>query len=182
VIREGAAPEVVARPTDGLLGPRGLVFGPDGALYISDRLGVSIVRYADGSLETFAGALEGISEPEELTVDDQGRIYVAEEVAGQVLRVDVSGQAEVFLDESNGIGSPEGIVAADGYLYVADAIHGAVFRFDENGEGGPIVTFAPRFRTLEGLAVGADGELYVGIRRNAPLSGLVVQLTQRAGD
>jgi sugar lactone lactonase YvrE len=182
VIREGQPSELVAGPTDGLLGPRGLIVGADGALYISDRLGVAVVRYADGNLETFAGPLDGITEPEELTVDDEGRIYVAEEGAGRVLRIGASGEAEVFLDEASGIGSPEGITVADGSLYVADAINGAIHRFDvSTGEGEEIATFAPRFRRVEGLAVGDAGEIYVGIRRDAPLSGLVLQLTPKTG-
>lgn len=120
----------------GLIEPEGVVFGPDGDLYVSSRSN-EILRY-DGEKGTFEGVFA--SHPD--LVDPSGiafggpndDLYVGTEiegVSGKVLRFD--GETGAFLGALTGdalvLHNPEVLVfGPDGMLYVTNAIE------NENGE------------------------------------------------
>jgi sugar lactone lactonase YvrE len=85
--------------------PRNLAFGPDGALDIADQVNHRIRRVApDGTITTVAGdgsttasgddglAVDaGLGLPDDVAVDAAGNVYVADETANAVRRVDAGG-------------------------------------------------------------------------------------------
>jgi glucose/arabinose dehydrogenase len=86
----------------GLLSPLGLVFGPDGHLYVSSQQTHQILEY-DGQTGAFLHAhiksgQGGLRDPAGLVFGPDGNLYVSSYGSGQVLRYD--GTTGVFLGVS----------------------------------------------------------------------------------
>lgn len=134
------------------LDPRGVAVGPDGSLYIADRLNSRVRRVGlDGIITTVAGngsqanggnnvpAISvGLFEPVALAVGPDGSLYIADSGGARVHRVGTDGIIRHFAGicfQSVGSSCPP---AGDGGPATAATIHG------------------PR-----GLAVGADGSVFI---------------------
>jgi alkaline phosphatase len=113
------------------------------------------IQCPDGyTARVYAG---GLSSPDGLAFSPGGILYVAEETAGRVSRVEADGSVTrvVF-----GLDSPEGIAFdAGGNLYVVEDV--AVGRLIQVTPAGRLNILADGLAAPEGVAVGADGTLYV---------------------
>lgn len=145
--------DVVADAVGGrpMLFPNDLCFGPDGMLYLTDS-GIRFEDFAPG----------GVVREDYLTVP----------IDGSVLRVDPTTGAVTELDR--GIAFTNGLAFGPGdtHLYVAETITGDILRYPWSPEGlGPREVFGNvltadwpgGIRGPDGIAFGADGDLYVAV-------------------
>ena len=180
----------------GLATPAGLVFGPDGDLYVSSSTTHQVLRY-DGHTGAFRGAFVtddsstpnvdesgGLATPAGLVFGPDGDLYVSSSTTHQVLRYD--GHTGAFrgafvtddpstpnVDESGGLATPAGLVFGPaGDLYVSSSTTHQVLRYDGHTGAfrGAFVTDDPStpnvdesggLATPAGLVFGPDGDLYV---------------------
>lgn len=165
---------------DGLRSPKGLAIGPDGCLYIADVGASAILRYsAQGQLSVYASALQGIAAPEELAFDSHGNLYVTEDQR-RVRKVRPDRTSSIFLGESADF-TPEAIAIRNDRIYVTDSVRRAVLEYDLGGRGRALITLPGRLgRTLEGLAVASNGDLWVGLRPTHGIPGAVLRFHARA--
>ena len=160
--------------------PTDVAIASDGTIYVSDGYGNNrVARFsADGKFIGEWGQkgpkLGEFDLPHGITLDSQGRIYVADRSNG---RIQVIGREGKFLYawQSPEMGRPFAVtVGPDGYFYVVDGgdqnpeppDHGAVLRLDLTGK---ILDRWSRHGNYDGqicvghdIAVGKDGSVYVG--------------------
>jgi len=136
-LEPGSTPTVFRLPPGSA--PRGIVFGPDGALYIAES-GTNIGGNAIGRLLPTTGELRqfflpaGAGAPWGITVGPDGKIWFTEVSAGKVGRLDqATGTIREFpLPTPNS--QPQGIVlGADGALWGTEAGANRVFRMTADG-------------------------------------------------
>jgi sugar lactone lactonase YvrE len=174
--------------------PTGVVLDSIGNLYIAD-LGSSRIRKVttNGVITTMAGGgtnglgnsgeatnamLEG---PVSVALDGEGNLYIGEQNASCVQKVDTNGiiTTVVIIRQGDDEGEPQGIAFdATGNLYVADSLSvgevekvsttgivtivaGGGTNANGNGDGGPAIDAA--LNGPNGVALDAAGDLYIGV-------------------
>lgn len=107
--------------------------------------------------------------PTGLASDETGNLYVADTGRGAIYRITPEGKVDTFKD---GLNAPMGICWYGGVLYVAETGEHRVITVkdgivsvvagngDEGDDDGPAMTAT--FSSPMGVAVGADGTVYVG--------------------
>jgi streptogramin lyase len=162
--------------TSRLKNPRGVVFGPDGNLYIADAGNGALRRM------TPAGELTTIERPfavpMNLIMDTNGDLYYVTEGPRQLIRRSASGAKTVLATIPFLGGEPRIARAADGTFYVVDVAVSSLWHVMTNGaaervagrDNGPgnVNGLGPdaRFAYPRMLAFGPDGRLYVADFRN----------------
>ena len=160
--------------------PTDLAFAPDGSLYVSDGYGNNrVVKFSPKGAFVVDWGRKG-SKPGEfdlphgITVDSEGRVYVADRSNSRIQVFDADGK---FLYEwkSPELGRPWGLtVGSDGYLYVVDGgdllprppDRAGVIKLDLKGR---VLEKWSSFGNYDGqlywghdIAVGGNGDVYVG--------------------
>ena len=105
------------------------------------------------SVSVFA---DGLASPDGLALNPDGVLYVAEEKAGRVSRVDANGSVTPVL---RGLKNPEGITFDEqGNLYVVEDVSGG--RVLKMRPQGNVIILATGRDAPEGVAWAQDGNLY----------------------
>lgn len=159
----------------GLYGPRGIAFGANGDVYVTDTGNGRVVVYApNGTFRREFGtkgrAAGQLDEPVGIAVSADGsRIYVADSSNARIAIFDAQGQpvAQWDVDDWRGKSFYEPYLALDkdGALYATSSITRQVLKFNSDGQvvgrinGGsaPADTFGAPY----GIAIAPDGSLYV---------------------
>ncbi|MCL2320139.1 MAG: NHL repeat-containing protein, partial [Treponema sp.] len=154
-------------PMNGFDRPYDLVRGTDRRLYLSEYRGnrVSVLSPAGewqfyiGSKGRGNGQFVG---PQNLTVDEEGYLYVVDYGNKRIEKFDPSGafilSFGVKTQDFQGLMSPTGIAARDGRIYAADNILKQIFMFDRNGTYlGPLIKDG--LGSPESLRFLSDGKL-----------------------
>jgi len=150
-VRLDGTSEVVMTEGDGVefLFPNDLVFGPEGASYMTDS---------------------GVHGPAFQTAREAGRTDYP--IDGRVFRIDLSNMSATLLDD--GLAFANGLAfGTDGALYVTATVSGLLYRYDWYSDGtlGSREVFADLvdrsqpagFKGGDGLAVGENGFLYCAV-------------------
>jgi len=145
--------EVVATSCDGeaFLFPNDLCLGPDGAVYLTDS-GVAVKEFVP----------EGKIRPDYLQLRYDGRVYQVDVKSGKVRKLD------------SGIKFTNGIAfGPDRALYANETLTGMIYRYEwrDPDRIGPRQAFGnvidpkgpPGWKGPDGMAFGADGNLYVAV-------------------
>jgi len=147
-------------------GPAGVIFGPDGTLYVSEAGRIRRIT-PDASVTTLA---TGVPSTGYMAVDANGNVYTTEFFAHVLRRVSPGGTVSIIAGKLNEGGSadgptgtsrlrnPRGVVfGPDGNLYIADAGNGALRRMTPSGE---LTTIEKPFAAPMNLIMEANGDLY----------------------
>ena len=144
----------------GLLGPKGLVFGPNGSLYVANNFdGIEEVSPSGTVTEIANGS--NFDDPRGIAIDNHGNLYVANSGNGTLVSSPTTG---LYRTLATGLQNPQGLAMnASGDLFVAnfndgDGNDGSVTEVTPSGNKS---TFVSELRGPIGLAFDAAGNLYV---------------------
>jgi DNA-binding beta-propeller fold protein YncE len=153
--------------------PCGVVFGPDGDLFVLSQDAAHVLRYdgMTGSLDSvFVGqGSGGLRGADEMVFGPDGHLYVPSPGTRNVLRYD--GMTGAFLGAfvtagSGGLNGPHGLAfGPDSNLYVADPGTATILKYDGR-TGASLGTFASGngLNDCVDLTFGPEGNLYVSNR------------------
>lgn len=158
-------------PETGMRLAAALALAPNGELYAADTFSNLIYRLkTDGTLVGKIGEGEvRLDGPVALEFDPQGNLFIINQNAGEVLKLDPSGKLLMKVGtkgEQNGqFLRPRGMTLdKDGNIYVTDLTTFHIQKFDKTGKY--IRTFGDQHAMeqgwfLRGIDIGPDGRLYV---------------------
>jgi DNA-binding beta-propeller fold protein YncE len=179
VAKWGTFANLVAGPPGGdrtgLYGPRGIAFGPNGDVYVTDTGNGRVVVYGtDGTFRReFASkgqAAGQLDEPVGIAVSADGsRVYVADSNNARIAVFDGQGKPVAQWDVDDWRGKsyyePYLVLDKDGTLYATSSATRQVLKFNTNGQvtgrisGG--ASAADAFVAPFGIAIAPDGTIYV---------------------
>jgi len=143
----------------GLISPEGLAVGTEG-IFVSDDSKGRIVKYPAVDADSVVVWSEGLKSPEGLAVDDQDRLYIADEGLSMVIR-QVGNHREIIASSLDGLMTPEEMAFdKKGNLYVTDEVARSIFKISPEGD---VSRFADKSAGLvcpEGIVV-HDDRIYV---------------------
>lgn len=175
-------------------GANGLVFDAQGRLIACERgpieifgvrvPGVPRITRTDlktGKVEVLAEAFQGrpFVAPNDVTLDNQGRIYFTDRAGSSVYRIDPTGEVARLIGPTDGVQSPNGIQISpdDKALYIIDSSQGAkearvVRRYDLRPDGS-VANMRVHYdfkagRGGDGASIDSAGNLYVSAGMNRP--------------
>jgi len=157
-------PEILGGEADGFAAPDGLLWH-DGALYMADEGGSAVrVWRPGGPVRTLAGADAGFESPEDLARDSAGNLYVTDDDAGGVRRIDARGRVTLLAGD---VASTEAIaIAPDGTLLVGDQAGRRILLVAPDGRVRVLVGAGAGIAKPESFAFDGRGNLYIADNRD----------------
>ncbi|MGO8789168.1 MAG: Ig-like domain repeat protein [Terriglobia bacterium] len=131
-------------------------------------LGAAPTAYAQVSFNGVASifSMGGIviSNPADVVVDGSGNVYIANEAAGDIVKVNPQGVASLLTISglSPGLSHPSGIALdSAGTLYITDHVSNRVVRVSPSGSGSVVSMGSLALNDPLGIAVDASGNLFI---------------------
>jgi sugar lactone lactonase YvrE len=160
VYSDGSAPRLIAQ---NLGFPNAMDVGPDGFIYVPSWIVQKTVLKVNPDTGDTTTAATGFQSPLSVRFDLAGRMHVLDQIAHNIVRVDLTTGAKTLVTEVPP-NSDNFNFDSEGNLYISSAEDGAIRRLKNNGS---LKEISPAGMILPGgLAVreGADGkdELFVG--------------------
>lgn len=143
--------------------PFGVVFGPDGLLYIADgATGRVLVFGPGGDLKKSIGEDSGLIEPRGIAFGPGGDLYVSSAIGAPLTVFDAAGKFKYTIAEQLGVLRAEGVVVTpNGHILVASQRDDAIFEFDPSGQVIRRIGVDLGLDDPIGIALSRDGNLYV---------------------
>ena len=162
--------------------PRGIIIDKNGIIYVADTDNNKIRKITpDGNVTTFAGSgsygsTDGIGTaasfiyPQEIAMDTDGNIYVADEGNNKIRKITPDGNVTTFAGNGDAgyidgnlsdasFNAPTGItIDSIGNIYVADKHNNVIRKISVDGI---VTTFATGFSYPYGVKVDKDDNIYV---------------------
>lgn len=137
--------------------PTGIVFGPDGALYITEYGGSKVRKIANGMVTTLAGGIyangdgvgasAGFEDLNGITIGQDGNLYVADWGNNSIRQVTLSGVVTTFAGSTGGKGGHKDgfrtdalfsapvdlCFSVDGSLYISESQGDRIRKIDPTG-------------------------------------------------
>lgn len=137
----------------GLKNPVGMLYDPDGRLYITDWGTQSVSRYdAEGNRTVIS---EDVGRPSGLALDEDGTLYVASYNRNVIYTLKSGKAPRVF---ATGFNTPAGLLWDDGILYLANRDAGEIFKIYPDGRKELI---SSGHNQPVGIVKRADGSLII---------------------
>lgn len=150
-----------------LSNPYGIVYGPDGNLYVSNSGDESILKITTAGVSSvFVPSSAGLSDPLGLAFDSVGNLYVVNNSGNKRLsKFGPSGNLIALnFSTSSFTDARECVIDASDKCYVADFAAGEVVQIDLST--GVKSTFAGGLQGCHGIVSDANGFLYVGLNQS----------------
>lgn len=141
-----------------VLNPTGIAFDSRGQMFVTNRAQGEV--YAVGRDGTATVHCTGLGIATGIAFDDQDRMYIGDRT-GTIYRVKEFGVPETFAVLEASVAAYHLAFGPDGRLYVTApglASHDAVYAIDKKGD---VMTYFRGFGRPQGLAFGAEGDLFV---------------------
>lgn len=139
-----------------LVGPGGLAYAPDGALYVANNVGNTIVRIEpDGAISTFSDS-PLIQTPGGVAIDGAGNLFCAMYASDRIVRFRLdTGEAEPFAGPHPMMKSPNDLKLSRSGGLLTTTRNSSLLRIDATGQID-VLLHDPTLGEIDGIAVPED--------------------------
>jgi sugar lactone lactonase YvrE len=157
----------------------GLTLSPQGMLLVGDQRGRRILAaQRDGRSHVLVGPNGGIRKPEGFAFDDDGDLYVADNLDRVLYLLGRNGALHRPIADRPGF-SPESLHYTEGALYITDSEHGKLFRYTERDGLVAVAVFAGTLSNVQGITSDEAGNIFVSVQSDLDNKrGYILRLTR----
>lgn len=157
----------------------GLALSPQGLLLVGDQRGRRILAAQRGGRGyVLIGSNGGIRKPEGFSFDDDGDLYVADNLDRVLYLLGRDGTLHRPIADRPGF-SPESLHFTEDGLYITDSEHGKLFRYTEQDGLVAIAVFAGTLSNVQGITSDEAGNLFVSVQSDLDNNrGHILRLTR----
>lgn len=158
----------------------GLALSPQGLLLVGDQRGRRILAaQPEGPAHVLLGPRGGIRKPESFSFDDDGDLYIADNLDRVLYQLGRDGTLHRPIADRPGF-SPESLHFTDSGLYITDSEHGKLFRYTAQDGLVAVAVFAGTLSNVQGVTSDEAGDLFVSVQSDLDgKRGYILRLSHR---